>query len=63
MHFHVVGRGNDINQVNDNVFFYPEDNNTFLTQVLYKLVEKELGEVWVQTLTKAERSIRTSTST
>ncbi len=45
MHFHVVGRGNDIHQVNDNVFFYPEDNNTFLTQVLYKLVEKELGKL------------------
>ncbi len=45
MHFHVVGRGNDINQVNDNVFFYPEDNNTLLTRVLYKLVEKTLGEV------------------
>ena len=45
MHFHVVGRGNDIHQVNDNVFFYPEDNNTLLTGVLYKLVEKTLGEV------------------
>ena len=45
IHFHVVGRGNDINQVNDNVFFYQEDNNTLLTRVLYKLVEKTLGEV------------------
>ena len=45
MHIHVVGRGNDIDQVNDNVFFYPEDNNTLLTRVLYKLVEKTLGEV------------------
>jgi len=62
MHIHVVGRGNDIDQVNDNVFFYPEDNNTLLTRVLYKLVEKTLGEVG-QTLTKAERSIRASTST
>jgi hypothetical protein len=25
MHFHVVGRGKDISQVNDNVFFYPEE--------------------------------------
>ena len=45
MHFHVVGRGNDIGQVNENVFFYPEDNNTFLTRMLYKLVEKELEEL------------------
>jgi hypothetical protein len=44
MHFHVVGRGADISQVNDNVFFYPEDNNTLLTRELYKLVEKSLGE-------------------
>jgi len=42
MHFHVVGRGDDISQVSENVFFYPEDNNTLLTRVLYKLVEKEL---------------------
>jgi uncharacterized protein len=44
MHFHVVGRGKDINQINDNVFFYPEDNNTLITQVLYRLVDKYLGE-------------------
>jgi len=44
MHFHMVGRGNDISQVNENVYFYPEDNNTLLTRVLYKLVEKSLGE-------------------
>jgi hypothetical protein len=44
MHFHVVGRGNDISQVDENIFFYPEDNNTLLTRELYKLVEKSLGE-------------------
>jgi hypothetical protein len=44
MHFHVVGRGKDIDQVDDQVFFYPEDNNTLLTSVLYRLVEKYLGE-------------------
>jgi len=42
MHFHVVGKGNDISQVDNNVFFYPEDNNLLLTQVLYKLVEEDL---------------------
>lgn len=45
MHFHVVGRGNDISQVSENVFFYPEDNNTLLTRVLYKLVEKDLEKL------------------
>jgi hypothetical protein len=45
MHFHVVGRGNDISQVDKNVFFYPEDNNLLLTRVLYKLVEKDLEKL------------------
>ena len=45
MHLHVVGRGNDISHVDENVFFYPEDNNTLLTRVLYKLVERELGKL------------------
>jgi uncharacterized protein len=44
LHFHVVGRGKDIHQIDENVFFYPEDNNTFLTRILYRLVEKSLGE-------------------
>lgn len=44
MHFHVVGRGKDITQVDENVYFYPEDNNRLLTGVLYRLVEKYLGE-------------------
>lgn len=44
LHFHVVGRGKDINQVDENVFFYPEDNNTFLTRMLYRLVEKYLAK-------------------
>jgi predicted TIM-barrel fold metal-dependent hydrolase len=44
MHFHVVGRGKDIDQVDDQVFFYPEDNNALLTSVLYRLVEKYLGK-------------------
>ena len=44
MHFHVVGRGKDIDQVDKEVFFYPEDNNKLLTSVLYRLVEKYLGK-------------------
>jgi predicted TIM-barrel fold metal-dependent hydrolase len=44
MHFHVAGRGKDIDQVDEEVFFYPEDNNTFFTGVLYRLVENYLGE-------------------
>ena len=45
IHLHVVGRGANIHQVDENVFFYPEDNNTLLTRVLYQLVEMYLGEV------------------
>jgi len=44
MHLHVVGRGRDIEQVYDQVFFYPEDNNTLLTSVLCRPVEKYHGK-------------------
>ena len=63
MHFHVVGRGNDISQVDENVFFYPEDNNTLLTRVLYKTGGEGSWKSSGQTLTRVERSIQTSTST
>jgi len=42
MHFHVVGKGNDISQVDENVYFCPDDNNLFFTRLLYGLVEKDL---------------------
>ncbi len=45
LHFHVVGRGNDFSQVNENVYFYPEDNNTLFTRVLYRLVEEDLEKL------------------
>jgi hypothetical protein len=60
MHFHVVRRGRHIDQVDDQVFFYPENNNTLLTKVLDRLVEKTLGEA-ERTLTGAARSIPMST--
>ena len=45
MHFHVVGRGADISQVDENVYFYPDDNNLFFTRILYGLVEKDLEKL------------------
>ncbi len=45
MHLHVVGRGTDINQVNENVYFYPDDNNLFFTRILYSMVEKDLEKL------------------
>ena len=45
MHFHVVGRGVDINQVDENIYFNPDDNNLFFTRILYGLVEKDLENV------------------
>ena len=45
MHFHVVGRGAEIDQVDENVYFYPDDNNLFFTRILYGLVEKDLEKL------------------
>jgi predicted TIM-barrel fold metal-dependent hydrolase len=45
MHVHVVGRGTDIGQVDENVYFYPDDNNLFFTRILYGLVEKDLEKL------------------
>jgi predicted TIM-barrel fold metal-dependent hydrolase len=45
MHFHVVGRGASIDQVDENVYFNPDDNNLFFTRILYGLVEKDLEKL------------------
>ena len=45
MHVHVVGRGEDINQVDENVYFKPDDNNLFFTRILYGLVENDLQKL------------------
>jgi len=45
MHLHVVGRGADIHQVDENVYFNPDDNNLFFTRILYGLVEKDLEKL------------------
>ena len=45
MHLHVVGRGASIDQVDENVYFDPDDNNLFFTRILYGLVEKDLEKL------------------
>jgi predicted TIM-barrel fold metal-dependent hydrolase len=49
MHVHIVGRGTDINRVDENVYFYPEDNNLFFTRILYGMVEKDLEKLGTDT--------------
>ena len=31
MHFHTAGRGKDVNAIDENVYFCPDDNNLFFT--------------------------------
>ncbi|WP_333653376.1 hypothetical protein [Dissulfurispira sp.] len=38
MHFHFTGNGKDIDNIEDDVYFNPDDNNLFFTRVLYNLV-------------------------
>jgi predicted TIM-barrel fold metal-dependent hydrolase len=42
MHFHVVGKGRDIDDIKRNVYFYPDDNNLWFTRILYGLVDEDL---------------------
>jgi hypothetical protein len=42
MHFHFTGNGKDIDNIEDDVYFNPDDNNLFFTRVLYNLVEEDL---------------------
>jgi len=45
MHLHVVGRGAKIHEVDQNVYFHPDDNHLFLTRILYGMVEKDLEKL------------------
>ena len=42
IHFHLSGSGKDIDKVDEDVYFYPDDNNLFFTRVLYNLVTEDL---------------------
>jgi hypothetical protein len=45
MHFHVVGSGTNIQKVDEDVYFYPDDNNLWFTRILYSLVDQELKDL------------------
>lgn len=45
VHFHVAGNGTDIHKVDDDVYFYPDDNNHWFTRILYSLVDQELKKL------------------
>jgi predicted TIM-barrel fold metal-dependent hydrolase len=42
IHCHAIGKGRDITQVDTEVFFKPEDNQHYLTRILYNLIEEDL---------------------
>jgi len=42
MHFHVAGKGTNINDVENSVYFYPDDNNLLFTRILYTMVEEDM---------------------
>lgn len=46
-HFHVIGDGRKLDNVDRDVYFYPGDNNVWLTKLLYNTVEKDLLQMGV----------------
>lgn len=45
IHVHVVGNGKDIENVDNDVFFDPTDNQEWFTRVLYWMLEKDLAKL------------------
>jgi hypothetical protein len=45
MHFHVLGDGIDITNVDNDVYFCADDNNRWFTRMLYNLVEGDLKKM------------------
>lgn len=42
IHCHVIGNGTDINNVDNDVFLYAEDNQHWFTRILYNMLEDDL---------------------
>lgn len=49
MHIHVVGNGRNIENVDEDVFFDPTDNQEWFTRVLYWMLEKDMGRLGADT--------------
>lgn len=45
MHFHVLGNGTDIRNVDQDVYFQADDNNHWFTRILYNLIETDLAKM------------------
>jgi predicted TIM-barrel fold metal-dependent hydrolase len=42
VHFHVIGNGTDLNNVDNDVYFYADDNNHWFTRILYNMIEEDI---------------------
>jgi len=45
MHIHVAGNGTDLANVDNDVYFYADDNHHWFTRILYNMVEEEVKEL------------------
>ena len=45
MHFHVLGNGTDLNNANNDVYLYVDDNHHWFTRILYNMVEEEIEDL------------------
>jgi uncharacterized protein len=45
MHCHVAGNGSDINNVDNDVYCYAEDNQLWFTRILYNMLEDDLEKM------------------
>ena len=42
VHFHVLGNRTDLNNVDNDVYFYADDNNHWFTRIFYNMIEKDI---------------------
>jgi hypothetical protein len=42
---HVVGNGTDLDNVDNDIYLYAEDNQHWVTRILYNLLEKDLDKL------------------
>jgi uncharacterized protein len=45
IHCHAIGNGKNIDNIDNDVYFYPEDNQLFFTRFLYNMVESNLSKL------------------
>ena len=45
MHIHVAGNGTDLANVDNDVYFYADDNHHWFTRILYNMVEEEVKDL------------------